>query len=354
MVKKNNINVGIVGAGGYAGVNLFEILASHPKVQINFLISEKAHEGKKMSELFPHTTNIAFDITIKTLDDLNDTLLKGIDVVFLALPHGIAMNYVPKLLKKDVKVVDLGADYRFNDAKVFEKWYSTLHTSPEIAKEAVFGLPEINISKIKNTNLIANPGCYPTASLLALLPLIENKLIDFSSIFIDAKSGVSGAGRSVSLKTLYCERNEGVAPYAVISHRHRGEVEYQLSVVAKGNITLTFTPHLIPMTRGILTTCYTKLLGKTNKAELISLYQNYYKKAPFVRILIEVLPCTKFVWGTNFCDIGLEIDEEQNRLIIASAIDNLVKGASGQAVQNMNIMLGFPEEEGLRKLAIYP
>lgn len=345
------IKVGIIGAGGYAGVNLLGILLRHPKTEVKWLISEPAHNGKDISELFPHLKGIC-GIKCQTLDDLEKNL-SAIDIVFLALPHGIALNYVPNIIKAGKKVVDLGADYRFHDEAVFKKWYGIEHPDKNVLAEAVFGLPELYKEKIKVARLIGNPGCYPTASILGLAPLVKNGLIDLDSINIDAKSGVSGAGRGVNLKTIYCERNEGVMPYAVNNHRHMGEIEYQLGRVADKEMTVTFVPHLMPMTRGILATIYAKLKMTNDKCQMMELFRDFYKKEPFVRILDQE-PCTKYVVNTNYCDISVAVNEATKTVIVMSAIDNLIKGAAGQAVQNMNLLCGFPETEGLSGLAVYP
>jgi len=328
------IKIGIIGAGGYAGVNLLAILLRHKEAEVVWLMSEEAHKGKKISDLYPHLLGEC-DLVCQTLDDL-DKVLGKVDLVFLALPHGIALNHVPKILSAGKKVVDLGADYRFNE-------------------EAVFGLPELYKDQIKRARLIANPGCYPTASILGLAPLVKNKLVDTSSIIVDAKSGISGAGRGVSLKVHFCERNEGIAAYAVTTHRHMGEIEYQLSKVAGQELNVTFVPHLSPMNRGILATCYAKLVKPVKSVEsVISVYKEFYKGQAFVRIYETGEPCTKNVSGTNFCDIGVAVNEVTGTVIVMSCIDNLIKGAAGQAVQNMNLMLGYPEEEGLKSLALYP
>ncbi|MFA4844839.1 MAG: N-acetyl-gamma-glutamyl-phosphate reductase [Candidatus Margulisiibacteriota bacterium] len=347
------IKTGIVGAGGYAGVNLLSILLRHPQAEVSWLVSEEAHKGKKISELFPHLNNIC-DLACGTLDDL-EALAKKVDVVFLALPHGIALNYVPKILKAGVKVVDLGADYRFDDEATFKKWYGIDHADKGAFKEAIFGSPELFGEKIKPARLVGNPGCYPTASILGTAPLIVSKLIDTSTIMIDAKSGVSGAGRSAKVLTLYCERNDGVMAYAVTNHRHMGEVDHILSKVGGEKIGVTFVPHLVPQDRGILTTIYAKL--STNNLRLttnnlMKIYSEFYKGKPFVRVYPT--PCTKNVRGTNYCDIGVEVNEEKGTVIVMSAIDNLIKGAAGQAVQNMNIMWGLGEKTGLEAIALFP
>lgn len=347
------IKTGVIGAGGYAGVNLIALLLRHPEVELNWVVSEEAHKGKKMSELFPHLTDIC-DLKCGTLDDMAK-LSKKVDVVFLALPHGIALNYVPAILKAGAKVVDLGADYRFDDEAVFKKWYKVEHADKNVFKSAVFGLPELFKDKIKSAKLVGNPGCYPTASILGTAPLIKAKLIDLDPIMIDAKSGVSGAGRGVKQITLYCERNEGVKAYAVTDHRHMGEVDHILSKVAGLKVGVTFVPHLVPQTRGILTTIYAKLKDQNAKLktkDLMDIYKKFYKGQPFVRIYPT--PCTKNVSLSNYCDIGVEVNEEKGTVIATSAIDNLVKGAAGQAVQNMNLICGLDEATGLDQIGVFP
>ncbi len=346
------IKVGIVGAGGYAGMSLIQLLLRHPEVKISWLISEEAHKDKPVAELYPHLTG-EIEQNYLTLNDLDKNLDK-VDLVFLALPHGIAMDYVNKIIEAGKKVIDLGADFRFNDVKVFKQWYGIEHKAEKLLKEAVFGLPELYREAIKKARLIGNPGCYPTASILGTAPLVKEGLVELDSIIVDAKSGVSGAGRGVSLKVHYCERNEGIEAYAVTTHRHMGEIEYQLSRISGNQMAVTFVPHLTPMNRGILATIYAKLKQKMDYKQLTAVYKNFYKKEPFVRIFDDKLPNTKFVAGTNFCDIGVEVNEKTGRVIVISAIDNLIKGAAGQAVQNMNIMLGWEETTALKALAIFP
>lgn len=346
------IKIGIIGAGGYAGITLVQILLRHPEAEMVWVMSEEAHKGKKVKELYPHLLG-EIDLTYQTLDDL-DKVLGKVELVFLALPHGIAMNYVPKIIESGKKVIDLGADFRFNDAEVFKKWYQVDHKAKKYLKEAVFALPEFYRDKIKPARLVGNPGCYPTSAILGIAPLLKEDLVDLESIIVDAKSGVSGAGRAVSLKAHYCERNEGIEAYAVTVHRHMGEIEYQVSKIAGKDLTVTFVPHLTPMTRGILSTIYAKLTKKADLGKLLSIYKKFYKNEPFVRIREERLPNTKFVAGTNYCDIGVQVNEVTGKVIILSAIDNLVKGASGQAVQNMNIMHGLEETTGLKQIALYP
>lgn len=357
------LKIGVVGAGGYAGETLLGILYHHPEAKVAWLMSEEAHRGKKIAELYPHLRGF-FDLVCHTLDDL-DKLLPEVDLVFLALPHGIAFNYVPKIIKAGKKVVDLGADYRFHDEAVFKKWYGLEHADKGVLAEAVFGLPELYKNEIKKARLIGNPGCYPTASILGLAPLIKNKIVDIDSLIVDAKSGISGAGRGVSLKTHFCERNNGVTAYAVNNHRHMGEIEYQIGRISGNqNARVTFVPHLMPMDRGILATCYGKLKAQNARLpdgqvklkinELINLYKEFYQEARFVRVYEEGEPCTKNVVGTNYCDIGISINYETGTAIVMSVIDNLVKGAAGQAVQNMNLICGWEETTGLKQVALYP
>ncbi|OGC36269.1 N-acetyl-gamma-glutamyl-phosphate reductase [candidate division WOR-1 bacterium RIFOXYB2_FULL_48_7] len=346
------IKVGIVGAGGYAGVTLIQLLLRHPEVQIVWLMSEEAHRGKKISELYPHLSG-ELELACQTLDEL-EKIVNQVELVFLALPHGIAINYVPKIIEAGKKVIDLGADYRFSDNMVFKKWYGLEHTTEKYLQQAVFGLPELYRAEIKKTRLVANPGCYPTASILGAAPLVKKGLIGLPSLLVDAKSGVSGAGRGANLKTIYCERNEGIEAYAVNNHRHMGEIEFQLSRVAGQPFNVTFVPHLTPMTRGILATIYGKLKKPVSAEQLTALYKEFYQGEPFVKILEGRTPNTKFVDGTNYINIAVEVNETTGTVIVMSVIDNLIKGAAGQAVQNMNLMSGLPETSGLRQIALYP
>ncbi|MBN3033825.1 MAG: N-acetyl-gamma-glutamyl-phosphate reductase [Candidatus Saganbacteria bacterium] len=349
------LKVGIIGAGGYAGATLINLLLRHPEAAIVWLMSEDAHQGKKIADLYPHLTG-QLNLACQTLADL-DKNLSSIDLVFLALPHGIAINYVPRIIDAGKRVVDLGADYRFADNAVFKKWYGLEHATEKYLKQAVFGLPELYRAEIKKTKLVGNPGCYPTAAILGAAPLVKHGLVELDSLIVDAKSGVSGAGRGVSLKAHFCERNEGLEAYAVTTHRHMGEIEYQISRISGGQINVTFVPHLTPMTRGILATIYAKVKSQKSKVkneELTQLYKDFYKGEPFVRVFDDKLPNTKFVAGTNYCDIGVQYNEATGQVIVISAIDNLVKGAAGQAVQNMNLLCGFPETTALQQLAVYP
>jgi len=338
------INVGIIGVTGYTGQELIRILLNHPGVRISALYSRSA-SGKSISELFPE---FAYRLNLVcSKPDIKDITDKC-DLIFLALPHTTSIEFVPKLLKAGKRVIDLSADYRFKDLKTYEKFYQHKHKDKISLKEAIYGLPELSRAKIKSAKLIANPGCYPTAAILALAPLVALNSVDLNSIIIDAKSGVSGAGKKLAEGFLFSEANEDFKAYKVGVHQHMPEINQGLSSLAGKKVNVTFVPHLLPLNRGILETIYVKKdKSLKNKGQnLIELYKKFYKKEPFVRIKTEgSFPRLKDVVGTNFCDIGIKGD--QNNIIIISAIDNLVKGASGQAVQNMNIMYGLPENLGL-------
>jgi len=348
---KGKIKVGVIGAGGYAGVTLINILLEHPNVDLTWISSEPAHKGKKLSDLYPYFRGMS---DLKCLDPLPKDELPGTDLVFLGVPHGLAMNFVPELRKAGKKVVDLSADYRFTDQSEYEKWYIP-HKGAEYMKEAVYGLPELYKDKIVKAELIGNPGCYPTSAILGAAPLVAKKIVDPVSIIVDSKSGVSGAGRGLNQITHFPECNEGVMAYKIFKHRHTAEINQELGNLAGKKLSLTFVPHLIPMNRGILSSIYCKPLKKVEQVELVNIFKDFYKKAPFVRVLEgEDLPSTKHVAATNFCDIAIRVNDDKNQVVIVAAIDNLVKGAAGQAVQNMNLMSGFAEDAGLRKLAVYP
>ena len=345
------IKVSIIGATGYTGAELVRILSRHPEVELVSLTS-RSYAGMSLREIYPHLHKyshlVCEEINIQKLMDTSD-------VIFIALPHGHAMPAALEAARRGKKVVDLGADFRFTDYRVYEKWYKVEHEAKKLLSDAVYGLPEVNREKIKGARLVANPGCYPTSAVLALAPLLKNKLIDTGSIVIDSKSGVSGAGRGLSLGTHFCEVNENFKAYSVAAHRHTPEIEQELSKIAGEEITVTFTPHLLPITRGILSTVYAKPLSAVGKDEVRKLYLDFYKDEFFVRVLADgVFPQTKWVSGTNHCDIGVTVDSRTGRIIIISAIDNLVKGASGQAVQNMNIICGLPEDTALAGPGLYP
>jgi N-acetyl-gamma-glutamyl-phosphate reductase len=344
------IKVGIVGATGYAGEQLAWILHSHKEVKVEFY-STHNYADIAFDEIYKNYRGFIQDKCIDMEQAFNR--LSSIDVLFIALPHGKAFKLTEKALSLGVKVIDLGADFRLNSQEVYEDWYELKHEASALLENAVYGLSELNRDKIKSCKLLANPGCYPTATILGLAPLLKNKIIDVNSIIIDAKSGVSGAGRSASIATLFTECNESIKAYGVPGHRHTPEIEQELSKLAGETSIVSFTPHLVPMNRGILSTCYSTLKIKLDIEELKSIYDDFYKDEYFVKVL-DTLPETRWVRGSNLCHIGMRIDKRTNRVIVVSAIDNLIKGAAGQAVQNMNIMLGFEEIEGLSFLAMAP
>jgi N-acetyl-gamma-glutamyl-phosphate reductase len=349
MVKK--IKVAIVGATGYAGEELLRLLLGHPQVEITY-IAAKIEKEEKIENIFPQ-----FRGRISLLcENLKMEKLTGLaEAAFLALPHQVSLEAVPVLREKGLKVIDLSADFRFKCRETYEKWYGVKHTAEKLLTEAVYGLPELYREKIKKTSLVANPGCYPTAVILATRPLLKAGLIKISGIIADAKSGVSGAGRVESLKLLHAECHDSVRAYNINSHRHQPEMEEILSGVAKENVSLVFTPHLIPMNRGILATVYAELKEKAELKKIREVFQDCYEAEPFIRLLPPgEFPETKLVVGTNNCEIGLALSEKTGEVIVVSVIDNLVKGASGQAIQNMNLMFGLPETMGLLGLPILP
>lgn len=345
------IRVGIIGVSGYTGVELARILSQHPEIKIT-LATSRQFEGKSLAEVYPNLRN-CIDITCE--NPSVDKLADRADFFFTAVPHKTAMAIVPSLLSKGKKVVDLSADYRIRDISVYEQWYQK-HTSSELIGETIYGLPELYREQIIKSRLVANPGCYPTSVILGLAPLLRKKHIDISTIIIDSKSGASGAGRSANLATLYCEVADGFRAYKVGgTHRHIPEMEQELSVLAATPVTISFTPHLLPVCRGILSTIYAKLTTELDQDEIQSLYEQTYKDEYFVRICPKgTVPSTQHVRGSNFCDIGISIDERTNRIIITSAIDNIVKGAAGQAVQNMNLMSEFSENTALQGAPFFP
>ncbi len=345
------LNVAIVGASGYTGLELIRILYRHPEVAVTCLTSEQS-AGKRISEVFPALRERC-DLVLENLEPVR--VAEKADIIFTALPHKAAMEVVPTFLKLGKRVIDLSADYRLADPKVYGAWYEP-HLNPAVLKKAVYGLPEIRRAKVRGATLVANPGCYPTSIILGLAPLLKKGLVELDSIIADSASGVSGAGRSAKVDSLYCEVNDGFKAYAVGGvHRHTPEIEQELSLLAGKAVTVTFTPHLVPMDRGILSTIYATPNKATTTGKLVKLYREFYAGEPFVRVLPQGnLPSTAFVAGSNFCDIAPLVDSRTGRIIIVSAIDNLVKGASGQAVQNMNLVCGLPETMGLESLAIFP
>jgi N-acetyl-gamma-glutamyl-phosphate reductase len=345
------MNIAIVGSSGYTGGELMRILLNHPRVTVTAITSEKS-AGKPITSIFPHLAGLT-SLVCEHLDP--DTISKKSDLVFLALPHVTSQEVAFRFHKLGKKVVDLSADYRLSDPAAYATWYEHTHQYPELLKDAVYGLPELHRDKIKKASLIANPGCYPTSAILGLAPFMHKGRVDLGSIVIDSTSGVSGAGRSPSLAHHFPEVNEGFMAYKVGTHRHTPEIEQELSALAGQQITLSFTPHLAPMNRGILTTIYAKQSSVSDTASLYALFQEYYKEAPFVRMLpLGQFPNVRNVRGSNFCDIGIYSDQRTGRAVVVTAIDNLVKGASGQAIQNMNLMMGFDEEEGLRFAGVCP
>lgn len=344
------LKVAVVGASGYTGVELVRLLVGHPEIEITSVTSRQ-HEGLPISQVFPTLTGFC-DLVCEALDVT--AIAAKAELIFTALPHQSAMEVIPDFLAAGCKVVDLSADYRLRDQAVYEHWYQ-VHSSPDLLDEAVYGLPELFRSEIASARLVANPGCYPTSVALGLAPLLKNDLIDPATLIIDSKSGTSGAGRSAKQGSLYCEVNEGFKAYGVASHRHTPEIEQTLSALAGKSVQVSFTPHLLPINRGILSTMYASLRGSETTAELLDLYRQAYADEPFVRVMPGgELPNVAFVRGTNFCDVGLVSDERTGRVIVVSAIDNLVKGAAGQAVQNMNLLCGFKEALGLGIVPLFP
>lgn len=342
--------VAVIGASGYTGVELLRLLAGHPQVTVS-CVTSRQQAGQALAEVFPSLAGV-YDLTFEALEPA--ALAGRADLVFTAVPHQAAMAMVPELLAAGCKVVDLSADYRLRDADVYAEWYEP-HQTPELLAEAVYGLPELYREQVRPARLVANPGCYPTSIALALTPLLRGGLVDPATLIVDSKSGTSGAGRGAKVDSLYCEVNEGFKAYGLPRHRHTPEIEQTLSDVAGRQVTISFTPHLLPVNRGILSTCYASLAADVSLAQLLALYREQYAGEPFVRVLPEGrLPNISQVRGSNFCDIGLAVDPRTRRVIAIAAIDNLVKGAAGQALQNMNLMLGLDEGLGLGGAGLFP
>lgn len=345
------IKVGIIGATGYAGGELVRILMRHKEAQIIWYGS-KSYIDKKYSNVFKNMFKIVEDTC---LDDNLQELAAQVDVIFTATPQGYLASILNEEILKQVKIIDLSADYRIKDVSVYETWYGIEHKSPQFIEEAVYGLCEVNREAIKKARLVANPGCYTTCSILTVLPLLKAGLIKPASIIVDAKSGTSGAGRGAKVDTLFCEVNENIKAYGVTSHRHTPEIEEQLSYAAKENLVINFTPHLVPMNRGILVTAYADLKEDVSIETIRAAYAHCYQKEPFIRVLdAGICPETKWVEGSNYVDLNVIKDERTGRVIMMGAIDNLMKGAAGQAVQNMNLMFGFQENEGLDLIPMFP
>ncbi len=337
------LNAAIVGATGYTGRELVGKLARHPKIQPTVLISEQ-RAGVPFSEVHPEFRGWLD----QALEPLIPDRVAKCDVIFSALPHGISMTKVPEFVGTGQPVIDLSGDFRLNQASLYPQWYGYEHRAPALLASAAYGLPEINRAHIVDSSLVANPGCYPTSVLLALKPLLAENRVDPDRVLIDAKSGVSGAGRSPQLPLHFPECTENFRAYKVVSHQHLPEMEQELQKIAGAPVTLTFTPHLVPMIRGIFSTLYVELLQPMEEDDVWSLYQEHYEEEPFIRLVsAPALPETKHVQNTNFCDLSLRVDPRSGRLIIFSVIDNLGKGAAGQAIQNMNLMMGWPETCGL-------
>ncbi len=345
------IKVGIIGATGYAGAELVRLLLMRDDVEIVWYGS-RSYIDKKFSDVFGNMVKL---VDAKCMDDNMEALADMADVIFTATPQGLCASLVNENILSKTKIIDLSADFRIKDVATYEEWYKLEHKSPQFIDEAVYGLCEINRADIKNARLIANPGCYPTCSTLSIYPLLKEGLIDPHSIIIDAKSGTSGAGRGAKTDNLFCEVNESIKAYGVAVHRHTPEIEEQLSYAAGTKLMLNFTPHLVPMNRGILITAYANLKEKVTYEQVKAVYDKYYADEYFVRVLEkDVCPQTRWVEGSNFVDVNFKIDERTGRIIMMGAMDNLVKGAAGQAVQNMNIMFGLEENKGLKIVPLFP
>ncbi len=350
------VKVGIIGATGYAGNELVRLLMGHKDVEIKWYGS-RSYIDKKYAEVYQNMFEIVEDTC---LDDNMEELASQVDVIFTATPQGFLAGVLTEEILSKVKIIDLSADFRIKDVKTYEKWYKIEHKSPQFIEEAVYGLCEINRDKVKGARLVANPGCYTTCSILTAYPLVKEGMIDPDTLIIDAKSGTSGAGRGAKLPNLFCEVNENMKAYGVTNHRHTPEIEEQLGYAAGKEIVVNFTPHLVPMNRGILATEYATLNKKADGTlptyeEVKAVYDKYYKKEKFVRVLEkDVCPETKWVEGSNYVDVNFKIDERTGRIVMMGALDNLVKGAAGQAIQNMNLLFGFDEAEGLNLVPMFP
>lgn len=345
------IKVGIIGATGYAGSELVRILLGHKDVEIKWYGS-RSYIDKKYASIYQNFFQL---VDANCMDDNMEVLADQVDVIFTATPQGLCASLVNEEILSKVKIIDLSADFRIKDVKVYEEWYKLEHKSPQFIEEAVYGLCEINREDVKKARLVANPGCYTTCSILTCYPLVKEGIIDPNTIIVDAKSGTSGAGRGAKVDNLFCEVNENMKAYGVATHRHTTEIEEQLGYACGEKITINFTPHLVPMNRGILATAYASLKKDVTYEEVKAIYDKYYADEKFVRVLEkDVCPQTKWVEGSNYVDVNFKIDPRTNRIIMMGAIDNLVKGAAGQAVQNMNLMFGLKESEGLELVPMFP
>ncbi len=338
------IKVGIIGSTGYAGAEIVKLIQNHPEAEVVWFGS-KSFEGEPFASVYRNMFELVDE---KCLGDNIDELADKVDVIFTATPQGLCSKIINEDVLSKCKVIDLSADFRIKDVDVYEKWYGIKHESPEYIEEAVYGLCEINREQTKDARLIANPGCYTTCSILSIYPLVKEGLIDPKSIIVDAKSGTTGAGRGAKVANLFCEVNENIKAYGVTTHRHTPEIEEQLSYAAGKSVVINFTPHLVPMQRGILVTAYADLTADVTYDDVKKVYDKYYKDEKFIRVLDKgFCPETRYVANSNYTDINFKIDERTNRIVMMGALDNLVKGAAGQAVQNMNIMFGLPEEMGI-------
>lgn len=345
------IKVGIIGVTGYAGSELVRILLGHKDVEIKWYGS-RSYIDKKYASIYQNFFQL---VDANCMDDNMEVLADQVDVIFTATPQGLCASLVNEEILSKVKIIDLSADFRIKDVKVYEEWYKLEHKSPQFIEEAVYGLCEINREDVKKARLVANPGCYTTCSILTCYPLVKEGIIDPNTIIVDAKSGTSGAGRGAKVDNLFCEVNENMKAYGVATHRHTPEIEEQLGYACGEKITINFTPHLVPMNRGILATAYASLKKDVTYEEVKAIYDKYYADEKFVRVLEkDVCPQTKWVEGSNYVDVNFKIDPRTNRIIMMGAIDNLVKGAAGQAVQNMNLMFGLKESEGLELVPMFP
>ena len=345
------IKVGIIGATGYAGGELVRILSGHKDAEIKWYGS-RSYIDRKYADVYRNMFQI---VDAVCMDDNMEELASQVDVIFTATPQGLCASLVNEEILSKTKIIDLSADFRLKDVKVYEEWYKTEHKAPRFLEEAVYGLCEVKRESVRNARLVANPGCYTTCSILTAYPLAKEGLIDMSTLIIDAKSGTSGAGRGAKVPNLFCEVNENIKAYGVASHRHTPGIEEQLGYAAGEQVTLSFTPHLVPMNRGILATEYAKLTKDVSWEDVKAVYDKYYGDEKFIRVLDkDVCPETKWVEGSNYVDIGFKIDPRTNRIIMMGVIDNLVKGAAGQAVQNMNLMFGLEESEGLELVPMFP
>ncbi|MDA8123912.1 MAG: N-acetyl-gamma-glutamyl-phosphate reductase [Deltaproteobacteria bacterium] len=344
------IKVGIYGGSGYTGQELMRLLLGHPDVQV-VVTTSRRFAGVPVADVYPHFAGLT-DLVFT--DERPEKVAEMADLIFLALPHGVSMEAVPGFVQSGKKIIDLSADFRLRDQAAYEQWYG-VHKAPGMLREAVYGLPELYRDRIRKTHLVANPGCYPTSIILGLAPLLRSRWIDAASVIADSKSGVSGAGRDPQIDSLFCEVDGGFKAYKVGRHRHTPEIEQELSALAGQEMKISFTPHLLPVKRGILSTIYGRLNSDVTAEEATALYQSFYRDEPFVRIRRSgQFPNLSSVVGSNYCDIGVTVDKRTGRIIIVSVIDNLIKGASGQAIQNMNLLCGLKETTGLPGIALFP